>query len=135
MRSPESGKHKRVLFLDDEPSIIKMAESVLKSIGYEVRGVLSGAEALEVYRERREAGEKFDFLILDLTIKGGMGGQEVLEILNREFNDINAIATSGYSSDPVLTDPSRYGFKAAIKKPYTRNEIGAVLGSIGGYDV
>jgi CheY-like chemotaxis protein len=84
-----------VLFLDDEPSIIKMAESVLKSIGYEVRGVLSGAEALEVYRERREAGEKFDFLILDLTIKGGMGGQEVLEILNREFNDINAIATSG----------------------------------------
>ncbi len=122
----------RVLFLDDEPYIIKMAESILKSIGYTVRGVLSGDEAIKAYREEIKSGGSFDALILDLYVKGGMGGVDVVKVLSLEFKDLKAVASSGYSDDPVLADPFSYGFKASIKKPYTRNELKVVLESLGG---
>ncbi|NLG18860.1 MAG: response regulator [Fibrobacter sp.] len=122
----------RVLFLDDEPYIIKMAESILKSIGYTVKGVLTGDEAVMAFREEIKSGGGFDALILDLNVKGGMGGMDVVKVLSLEFKDLNAVASSGYSNDPAMADPYSYGFKAAIKKPYTRNELKKVLESLGG---
>ncbi|MCX8070148.1 MAG: response regulator, partial [Thermodesulfovibrionales bacterium] len=71
--------------------------------------------------------EKYDIVIMDLTIRGAMGGKEaVREVLNID-KDAYCIVTSGYSKDPVMSNYKEYGFKSAIKKPFTIVELSKVL--------
>jgi hypothetical protein len=40
---------------------------------------------------------------------------------------VRGIVSSGYSADPIMTDYKRYGFSAAIAKPYRFAELSKVL--------
>lgn len=117
----------RVLWLDDEPFITKMAESILYSLGYQVTSTTSSKTALEFFRESVEKGKVYDIVVLDLNIKGGMGGKEVIRQMQKKYPDVTAVACSGYSEDPVMSDPCSYGFKCALKKPYSREELHSAL--------
>jgi len=117
----------RVLWLDDEPFITKLAESILSSLGYHVTSTTSSKTALEFFRESVEEGRVYDIVVLDLNIKGGMGGKEVILQMQKQYPEVKAVACSGYSDDPVMSDPCNYGFKCALKKPYTREELHSVL--------
>jgi hypothetical protein len=45
-----------------------------------------------------------------------------------EFNPACiAIASSGYSNDPVMANPKQFGFSGSVKKPYTKEELGQIL--------
>jgi hypothetical protein len=35
--------------------------------------------------------------------------------------------SSGYSADPVMADPARFGFTASISKPYIQQDLSAFL--------
>ncbi|MFP5213862.1 MAG: PAS domain S-box protein, partial [Acidobacteriota bacterium] len=70
-----------VLVLDDEASICEIASKMLAFIGYETICASEGAEAVELYRSAMEAGKPFDVVIMDLTIRGGMGGGEAIQRL------------------------------------------------------
>ena len=117
----------RVLVMDDEDMIRDVVQELLEDIGYRVEGAADGAEAVERYREAMGRGEPFDVVILDLTVPAGMGGREALERLKEIDPHVKAVASSGYASDPVLADPLRYGFLAAVPKPYRINELARVL--------
>ena len=69
-------------------------------------------------------------MILDLTIRGGMGGKEVIERLLKIDPDVKAIVSSGYSNDPVLSDFRRYGFSGMVSKPFKIEELKGLLHSI-----
>jgi len=109
--------------MDDEESIRRLGATLLQRIGLETVGVRDGAEAVREFTQAREAGRPFDLLILDLTVSGGMGGKETIEILRQIDDHVPAIVSSGYSNDPVLADFSRYGFQAAVPKPYEIGEL------------
>ncbi len=64
----------RLLVMDDEEPIRKLLESALRGFGYEVRTARDGAEAIALYEEAKTAGNPFDAALLDLTVRGGMGG-------------------------------------------------------------
>ena len=68
---------------------------------------------------------------MDLTIPGGMGGKEAASHLLHLDPNACLIVSSGYSNDPVMSDFSSYGFKAAIAKPFmpddVRNALNAAL--------
>ena len=49
-----------------------------------------------------------------------MGGKEALEELKKLNPEIIAIATSGYSEDPVISNPEEYGFFSSIPKPFLK---------------
>ena len=49
---------------------------------------------------------------------GGMGGKDALQELLKYDPSIRAIASSGYSNDPVMANPRTYGFCATLPKPY-----------------
>ena len=70
-----------------------------------------------------ESGEPFDATILDLTIKGGMGGVRAIKKLLGIDPETKAIISTGYTSDPILTDYRSYGFRGAITKPFTIDEL------------
>jgi PAS domain S-box-containing protein len=115
------------LVLDDEAFIRIIAGEYLKNMGYEVVLVSTGEEAVKKYKNAYEDNKKFKFVILDLTLHNGMNGIDTLQKLLKIDNDIIAIASSGYSDDPVMADPKKYGFKDVLPKPYTYNELNDIL--------
>jgi len=68
----------RILFMDDQEAIRDMIKRMLNQLGYEVELTTDGIEAIELYKEAKASGQKFDAVILDLTIPGGMGGKETI---------------------------------------------------------
>jgi CheY-like chemotaxis protein len=67
---------------------------------------------------------------MDLTIPGGMGGKETIEKLGKLAPNVRAIASSGYSNDPIMANYRDYGFSAVIAKPYRPSELSAILQSV-----
>lgn len=117
----------RILVLDDEADIRHVMGTMLKSLGYEVHFAKDGVEVLTAYREAKNEHWPFDLIVLDLTIPGGMGGKEVIKILHQEDPGVKAVVSSGYSDEPIMANYEEYGFKSAIKKPYTIIEVSQVI--------
>ncbi len=109
----------RVLMLEDDSAVIKTTTLMLEHLGHHVTTVQDGAEVLDLYSRSPDAGESFDLLLLDLTIRGGMGGRETLEKLKQVDPEVVAVVTSGYADDPVIAEFGRYGFNAALIKPFS----------------
>jgi len=118
----------RILVMDDEDIVRTVASDMLGSLGYEVVIARDGAEAITLYSRARESGEKFDAVIMDLTVPGGMGGKEAVRKLMEIDPAVKAIVSSGYSNDPVMADYGKYGFAGVIAKPYTMSNLRDAIG-------
>ncbi|MBN1413309.1 MAG: PAS domain S-box protein [Spirochaetales bacterium] len=117
----------RILFMDDEAFIRDLAQTMMTRMGYDVVCCKDGKEAIDIMVKSSEGQEEFQMLILDLTIPGGMGGLEAIREIRKINPDIKAVASSGYSSDPVMAHPKSYGFTASIIKPYRIQDIAELL--------
>jgi two-component system cell cycle sensor histidine kinase/response regulator CckA len=124
---PYKGK---ILVMDDEEMIRTVVGGMLENLGYEVGFARDGTEAIELWGRARESHQSYDAVIMDLTIPGGMGGQETIQKLLEIDPRIKGIASSGYSYDPVMSEFSRYGFAGAIAKPYRIEDIGRVISKV-----
>ncbi|HSV96863.1 MAG TPA: 7TM diverse intracellular signaling domain-containing protein [Spirochaetota bacterium] len=113
----------RIMVMDDEECILDLAVNMLGNFGYEVTVVRNGGEALQSYRRAMEEGKRFDAVIMDLTIPGGMGGREALVKLKSVDPDVVAIVSSGYSNDPVMANFRAHGFRGVLAKPYTIEDM------------
>lgn len=120
MPGGETGK---VLVMDDESLIRRTARRILEAYGYTVDVAADGSEAVELYRNARNAGEPYHAVVLDLTVPGGTGGAEALNRLKDIDPNIRAVVSSGYSTDPILSNYERYGFHAIACKPYRPAEL------------
>jgi CheY-like chemotaxis protein len=122
-----AGRGGRVLFMDDEEPILRMAGKLMGRMGLEFESAQDGMAAIESYRRAKDAGRPFDLVVMDLTIPGGMGGREVISVL-REFDPgVKAIVSSGYSSDLAMADFAKHGFRAMVAKPYDIAELTATI--------
>ena len=117
----------RILFMDDEPSIRSMAVLFMQRIGYDCDVAVDGAEAVRKYQEELAAGRKYEAVVMDLTVPGGMGGREAMEHLRRLDPSVCAIVSSGYSRDPVLANYQTHGFQAVLPKPYGLEQLTKVM--------
>ena len=113
----------RVLIMDDQMVILETARIILGEVGCDVDAVADGGEALRCYRQSLDDGSPYQVVILDLTVPGGMGGQETVEKLRELDPQVCAVVSSGYSSDPAFANYEKYGFAAALPKPYRRDEL------------
>ena len=127
---PAATRQARILVMDDEEMIREVARELLTSIGHDVVCVEAGEAALEVYQAAQDAGAPFDLVILDLTIRGGMGGIETLRKLMELDRDVIAVVSSGYSDDSALSNYRKLGFRAFLKKPYNIEELQNTLNTL-----
>lgn len=111
---PGSG---RILVMDDKPAVRTLLERLLGYLGYRCDTVADGDEARARYGEALATGDPYHAVILDLTIPGRPGGQEVLKQLQTLDPDVVGIVASGYSESDVLADHAKYGFRGRLRKP------------------
>ena len=116
-----------ILVMDDEPSVLAAAVEMLQLLGYETRTACEGEEAVALYRRRILAGRGFDAVIVDLTVPAGVGGLEALARLRDIDPNVCAIASSGYSDDPVMAQPASHGFCGSLAKPYRQRDLGIAV--------
>ncbi len=114
----------RILVLDDQEAVRDLVASMLGRAGYEVVGVATGEEAVTAYRQAaRSPAGPFAVAILDLTIPGGLGGEQTLQRLRALDPAVRAIVASGYSEDPIMGDHVAHGFNARLAKPFDRESL------------
>ncbi len=117
----------RILIVDDEEAIRALVEYTLERLGYKVTQAESALEGVEIYRQKLSVGERFDAVILDLTLPGGMGGKEALKKLIEIDPTVNAIVSSGYAMDATMSRYQDFGFRGVIAKPYEAAELGKIV--------
>jgi CheY-like chemotaxis protein len=117
----------RVLVVDDEEAIRALVDFTLSHLGYDVTQAATALEGVNIYRQKFEAGERFDAVILDLTLPGGMGGKEALKKLIEIDPTVNAIVSSGYATDATMSRYQDFGFRGVIAKPYEAAELGKIV--------
>jgi DNA-binding response OmpR family regulator len=84
---------KRIMIVDDEPSIRKLYQKEFAEDGYEVILASSGQDALN----RAENEKSLDLVILDIKMEG-KDGLEVLDELRGKFKGLPVILNSAYST-------------------------------------
>jgi len=117
----------RILVMDDEEGIRELTSQLLNTLGYEVTAVTDGIEAINTYERAMRRGENFQAVILDATIRGGMGGLATIARLRTIDPSVVAIICSGYSDEAALAEFLQYGFRGALPKPFTRRDLADVL--------
>ena len=110
--------------------VLDVAESMILALGHEFEHSMDGEAAIEKYRKALASENPFDIVILDLTIKGGMGGEETVKRLLEIDPSVKAIVASGYSDNPILSDFRAHGFSAVLSKPYSLRELKDCLGAL-----
>ena len=120
-------KSQRVLVMDDEKMLRKLAQQMLTRLGYDAVTARDGFEAIEIIRQQKESGNPLDIVILDLTIKGGMGGEQTVRELLKIDPNIKTVVSSGYYDDPVISQFKKYGFMESISKPYEMKSLKEIL--------
>ncbi|MFA5180694.1 MAG: PAS domain S-box protein [Syntrophales bacterium] len=126
---PPEASAKRILVMDDEALIRSFLEETMSFLGYDVTTCDEGSKAVEMYREAM-ASRPYDLVVLDLTVPGGLGGQEAIQRLLDVDPAVTAIICSGYTDDPVISHCGAYGFKGALVKPASIGQIRNTLNSI-----
>lgn len=117
----------RLLVMDDEPMLLRMLAGMLTRLGYEVTAVANGTEALENYREAMSVGAPYHAAILDLTVRGGMGGIDTLKELHRLDPNLPGIVSSGYADEGSGGEYAEHGFRAVIPKPYSIEQMSRIV--------
>jgi PAS domain S-box-containing protein len=120
----------RILIMDDVEMVRDSVGVMLETLGQEVEYAADGAEAVQCYRTARSAGSPFDIVILDATVRGGMGGAEAISLLKEIDPSVVAVVSSGYSDKALVSNYAQYGFRAFLPKPYSLESLQTVLGSL-----
>ena len=108
-----------ILLLDDERVVRSGVTMMLELDQHKVIATATGEDALAAARD----SERVDVALLDLTVRGGLGGLEIVEALKQQHPAVCCVAMSGYSDRDVMSEPEQFGFDAVLPKPFRRAQI------------
>ena len=117
----------RVLVMDDEEIICSVVSQMLELLGYDAEISSDGEKALQMYTRAMEQGLRYDVVIMDLTIPGGMGGVEAVARLLEIDPAARVVVSSGYSSHEAMANYKEYGFAGVVAKPFRISDLERVL--------
>jgi DNA-binding NtrC family response regulator len=118
--------------MDDDPRIVTLTATMLDSLDYKYDVAKDGAEAVQLYQRYFNVGRPYDAVILDITVVGGMGGEECFRALRDCDPDVRAIISTGYDNDVTAQNFIDQGFCGYLTKPYRVDDLGKVLKTVVG---
>lgn len=119
--APNAGR--RILFVDDEPSVLRMSGLLLSRLGYTPTLVASGREALEKLRDLPLA---FDLVITDMTMPE-MSGLELVRLIRATHAELPILVTSGFLDEASRRQLATFGVWGMLAKPFGRKELAAAI--------
>ena len=111
-------KKSNILVVDDEPTVCRSLEKVLRRKGYEVSQALNVSAALDTL----EVGQKFDLIIADLMMPQ-VGGLELLKIVRERWPNTPVLIITGYASIATAVEATQHGAGGYLPKPFTPEEL------------
>lgn len=121
--APEAIDNLNVLILDDDITILELVTAMFEEKGASVTTAQDGQELISLYHDSLSSTEQYDVVIFDLTIPGGMGGKEAVTEIKKLNENAKCIVSSGYADDPIMANHQKYGFEAAVPKPYNLKNL------------
>jgi PAS domain S-box-containing protein len=109
----------RILFVDDEPMIMKLGQGMLERQGYLVETRASGTDALECFRQDPM---RFDLIVTDTTMPG-LRGDKLAEEMMKIRPGMPVILSSGFSRQISEEKAKELGVRAFLMKPFTAQEL------------
>lgn len=116
-----------ILYMDDEAFMREIMKDLLSSFGFKVICKATGEECLEYFEQLNQNSEKPIACILDLTVPGAMDGRETAAEIKKINAEIPLFVTSGYSENPVMANPEKFGFAGSLEKPFQGQDIKQLL--------
>ena len=116
------GNNEKILVIDDIADQCEIAARMLKRLGYQVKTVSSGEEAVEYLQNNF-----VDLLILDMIMTPGIDGLETYMRILKKHPKQKAIIASGYSETDKVKKAQKLGAGAYLRKPYTMLKLGTMV--------
>ncbi len=121
--SQPSPGHERILFVDDEPAVAALGQTMLSRLGYAVMAETDPIAALNIFRN---APHSFDLVISDLSMPGMNGEKLATEMLNIRPN-LPIMICTGFSEKLNQQRVRPLGIRQYLQKPLNRNELAGAV--------
>ncbi len=113
----------KILIVDDEPLLRKIASKILTSMGHTVVVAEDGGEAVDIFLEEHET---IDAVVLDLVMPV-LSGRETYIELKKIKPSIPVLISSGFRKDERIDEMIELGVADFLQKPYTVDEMKRVI--------
>jgi CheY-like chemotaxis protein len=118
-----SGNGETILIVDDERTLVALAEETLAGLGYEPVGFDSSAAALQAFRL---APQRFDLVLTDENMPG-LTGTELTGQLRQVRPEIPVVLMSGYGGAQLAERAAAAGILEVLRKPMQRRDLSEAL--------
>lgn len=115
----------RVLVVDDEPSLARMAALMLGQHGHQVVAATSGEEAMQHLLE-----QSFDVVISDLGMGEGMSGWDLAREVQRQWPGTAFILATGWGAQIEQQESRKRGVSRVVAKPYRLADLAQALEAV-----
>ncbi len=116
------GNNESILVVDDEEKQRDITSQMLDSLGYKVKAVASGEEAVAYLTEHC-----VDLMLLDMIMDPGINGRETYQRIKAMHPKQKAIIVSGFAETNEVKKAQKIGAGRFIKKPFTMEQIGIAI--------
>ncbi|TKJ30196.1 MAG: hypothetical protein CEE40_05990 [Chloroflexi bacterium B3_Chlor] len=113
----------RILIVDDDPDVVEFCARILRLAGYQVKGTMSGLEAIEAVRR-----ERFELVLTDIKMPG-MDGLEMVRAIRQIDPSIVAVTMTGHGTMEMAVQALRMGTDDFVIKPFALDELKEVIAS------
>ena len=124
------GYTSKILVMDDEAALRQLLKRMLNHFGCDVELASNGEEAVEIYRNAFESDNRFDIIIVDLTVAEGMGGIETVEKIRKFDKNVKVIVASGHLTETVLDELKSEGFNGFLPKPFKMDQLETLMNKV-----
>jgi PAS domain S-box-containing protein len=113
----------RILFVDDDETVLSMGREILESFGYTVVTGTNGRRALDTFEQNPS---DFDVLVTDYSMPE-MNGHELIRHVLEIRQDLPAILCSGYMEKIEGESLKELGHAAFLAKPLDWHELSRTI--------
>ncbi len=122
-------KTRRILIVDDDPSMRFALSESLESCGYEVESADNGSEALQKFQAR-----SFGIVVTDMRMPR-LGGMDVLKGVKKISPQTPVVLITAYGTVSTAVEAMKEGASEFIMKPFSLDDLQAVVKKVLGSSV
>lgn len=109
----------RLLVVEDNPEVMQVTRSRLQALGYSLRCVEQGREAMRLI----EHGESFDLLFCDIVLGDEISGYDIAQAMQQHQPDCRILLTSGFSEAMLSSEKRTSHVWPVLQKPYRNSQL------------